>query len=47
VEQQLVLSGAGDLSLLQPALHHLHLGLPLSRLQTLGLVRGQKVNGQL
>ena len=35
VEQQLVLGGAVDLSLLQPALHHLQLGILLSRLQTL------------
>lgn len=35
VEQQLVLGGAVDLSLLQPALHHLQLRVLLSRLQTL------------
>lgn len=35
VEQQLVLGGAVDLGLLQPALHHLQLGLLLRRLQTL------------
>lgn len=35
VEEQLVLCGAVDLSLLQPALHHLELGILLSRLQTL------------
>lgn len=35
VKEQLVLCGAGDLRLLQPALHHLHLRLLLGRLQTL------------
>lgn len=35
VEQQLVLGGAVDLRLLQPALHHLQLGVLLRRLQTL------------
>lgn len=35
VEEQLVLCGAVDLSLLQPALHHLELRLLLSSLQTL------------
>lgn len=35
VEEQLVLRGAVDLGLLQPALHHLQLGVLLSRLQTL------------
>lgn len=35
VEEQLVLGGAVDLGLLQPALHHLQLGVFLSRLQTL------------
>lgn len=35
VEEQLVLRGAGDLRLLQPALHHLHLGLTLGGLQAL------------
>lgn len=35
VEEQLVLRGAVDLCLLQPALHHLQLGVLLSRLQTL------------
>lgn len=35
VEEQLVLGGAVDLSLLQPALHHLQLGILLSRLQAL------------
>lgn len=35
VEQQLVLGGAVDLRLLQPALHHLQLRVLLSSLQTL------------
>lgn len=35
VEQQLVLGGAIDLRLLQSALHHLHLGILLSRQQPL------------
>lgn len=35
VEQQLVLGGAVDLCLLQPALHNFQLGVLLSRLQTL------------
>lgn len=35
VEEQLVLRGAVDLRLVQPALHHLQLGVLLSRLQTL------------
>lgn len=35
VEEQLVLGGAVYLRLLQPALHHLQLGIFLSRLQTL------------
>lgn len=35
VKEQLVLCGAGNLSLLQSALHHLHLRLPLSCLQAL------------
>lgn len=35
VEQQLVLGGAVYLRLLQPTLHHLQLGILLSRLQTL------------
>ena len=42
VEQQLVLGGAVDLSLLQPALHHLQLGVFLSRLQTLTRTTQQK-----
>ncbi len=35
VKEQLVLCGAGDLRLLQPALHHLYLRLPLGCLETL------------
>ncbi len=35
VEEQLVLCGAGDLRLLQPALHHLHLRLSLGCLEPL------------
>lgn len=35
VEEQLVLGGAVDLRLLQPPLHHLQLGVLLSRLQAL------------
>lgn len=35
VKEQLVLCGAGDLRLLQPAFHHLHLRLPLGCLETL------------
>lgn len=35
VKEQLVLCGAGNFSLLQSALHHLHLRLPLSCLQAL------------
>lgn len=35
VKEQLVLGGAGDLRLLQPALHHLHLRLPLGGLEAL------------
>lgn len=40
VEEQLVLRGAGDLCLLQTALHHLHLGLPLGGLETLETEEG-------
>lgn len=39
VKEQLVLCGAGDLRLLQPALHHLHLRLPLGRLEALETVQ--------
>lgn len=35
VKEQLVLCGAGDLRLLQPALHHLHLRLLLGGLEAL------------
>lgn len=41
VEQQLVLGGAVDLRLLQPALHHLQLGILLRRLQTLTVTTPQ------
>lgn len=45
VEQQLVLGGAVDLGLLQPALHHLQLGLLLRRLQTLTEHSGPVITG--
>lgn len=41
VEEQLVLCGASDLRLLEPALHHLHLGLTLGGLQALWIGGGR------